>query len=81
MNRELVQQLNFHEVQVSLDGMEMGHDTIRGKGNFRKAIRAMELLREAEIDLSVATMVHRLNLDDWDNMRELVESFGYGNGV
>ena len=76
MNRELVQQLNFHEVQVSLDGMEMGHDTIRGKGNFRKAIRAMELLREAEIDLSVATMVHRLNLDDWDNMRELVESFG-----
>ena len=74
MNRELVQQLNFHEVQVSLDGMEMGHDTIRGKGNFQKLFAPWNLLREAGIDLSVATMVHKLNLDEWDSMRELVES-------
>ncbi len=76
LNRAMVSRLNFHEIQISLDGMEEGHDAIRGKGAFRKATRGMELVREAEIDLSVATMVHRLNLDEWDSMKDLMESLG-----
>ncbi len=74
INRKLIKRLNFHEIQISLDGMENGHDAIRGKGNFQKAVRSMELAREAGIDVSVATMVHKLNLDEWDSMRDLVES-------
>ncbi len=74
INRKLLKRLNFHEIQISLDGMEKGHEAIRGQGNFQKAIRSMELVREAGIDLSVATMVHRLNLDEWDSMKDLVES-------
>ncbi len=76
MTVALAKRLNFHEVQVSLDGMEKGHEAIRGKGSFKKAIRAMEIVSEAGIDLSVATMVHRFNLDEWDAMKDLVESMG-----
>lgn len=76
LNRDLVQRLNFHEVQVSLDGMEKGHTAIRGKGSFAKAVRSMELILAAGLDLSVATMVHRFNLDEWENMKELMESLG-----
>ncbi|MCX5871847.1 MAG: radical SAM protein [Deltaproteobacteria bacterium] len=76
LNKDLVKRLRFHEVQVSLDGMEKGHTAIRGKGSFAKAVRAMELIRAAGIDLSVATMVHRFNLDEWENMKDLIESLG-----
>jgi radical SAM protein with 4Fe4S-binding SPASM domain len=68
----LLSQLNFHEVQVSLDGMEHGHEAIRGKGTFERALAAMRAVRQAGLDLSVATMIHRENLGEWDAMRELV---------
>jgi radical SAM protein with 4Fe4S-binding SPASM domain len=76
LNKERVGRLNFHEVQISLDGMEEGHEAIRGKGSFRKAVRAMELICEAGRDLSVATMVHRKNLEEWDAMRDLITGLG-----
>ncbi len=68
--------LNFHEVQVSLDGMEKGHDSIRGKGTFQRALRAMKAVRSAGLDLSVATMIHRGNLDEWQEMRDLILEVG-----
>jgi len=70
----LARRLNFHEVQISLDGMKQGHEAIRGSGTFEKVLRAMDSLNNAGIDLSVASMVHRANLDEWDDMRTLVES-------
>ena len=36
----------------------------------------MEIIRNAGKDLSVATMVHRYNLDEWDAMKSLIESVG-----
>jgi radical SAM protein with 4Fe4S-binding SPASM domain len=68
--------LNFHEVQISLDGMEYGHDMIRGKGSFAKAVAGMEAVRDRGLDLSVATMIHRGNLDEWEEMRSLVTRLG-----
>ncbi len=76
LDKHKVDSLNFDEVQISLDGMELGHEVIRGKGTFQKAINAMRLVRDAGMDLSVATMVHRYNLDEWDAMKELIESIG-----
>jgi len=76
LNEQLAAELNFHEVQISLDGMEQGHDTLRGRGTFRKAVAAMKAVRMAGIDLSVATMVHKGNLNEFDAMRELVTDMG-----
>jgi radical SAM protein with 4Fe4S-binding SPASM domain len=75
LGKEDALKLNVNEVQVSLDGMKDGHDALRGKGSFRRAITAMESAREAGIDLSVATMVHPYNLNDFPKMSEMLDSY------
>ncbi|MBI3583006.1 MAG: radical SAM protein [Nitrospinae bacterium] len=73
--KEEALKLNVNEVQVSLDGLENGHDTLRGKGSFKRAITAMEFVRESGIDLSIATMVHPYNLNDFPKMADLLNSY------
>src|SRR3990172_11897474 len=67
--------INVYFGEVSLDGLKNGHDTLRGKGSFKRAITAMESVREAGIDLSIATMVHPYNLNDFPKMAELLNSY------
>lgn len=76
LTEELASHLNFHEVQISLDGMDHGHDVIRGKGSFGQAVQAMKAVRGAGLDLSVATMIHRGNVDEWNEMADLVNELG-----
>jgi len=68
--------LSFQEIQVSLDGMESGHDFIRGNGSFRRTLAGLQHIRDAGKEISVATMVHRGNLDELDELRETVEEIG-----
>ena len=63
----------FHQVQVSLDGMETGHDFLRGKGSFARAMTGIKALRSAEVPVSVGTMVHEHNLDQFDAMSDLLK--------
>ncbi len=70
--------LRVHEVQVSLDGMEKGHEAIRGQGTFTKTLSAIDLLQEAGIHVSIATMVHRENLDEFDSLASLMQSKNIG---
>ncbi len=76
MTNAFAKALKFHEVQISLDGMMQGHETIRGSGTFSRVLRAMECVKDAGLELSVATMVHRANLSEWDDMGRLIERFG-----
>lgn len=71
-----VSELNFDEVQVSIDGLEPAHDWLRGRGSFRQAFAGALLLRLANVELSVATMVHDRNLDDFDALDELIRTLG-----
>lgn len=68
--------LNFHEVQISLDGMGHGHEALRGKGTFDRAVKAMHSVRQVGLDLSVASMIHRENLAEWDEMSKLIKDLG-----
>jgi radical SAM protein with 4Fe4S-binding SPASM domain len=68
--------LGFHEVQVSLDGMEAGNDFIRGKGSFSKALKGIDSLRAAGKDISIATMIHRRNLEELDSLESLIKRLG-----
>lgn len=63
---------NFNEVQVSLDGTEEGHDYLRGRGSFVKTTEALKLLQEKDIPISIASMVHAKNLDEFANLAKLV---------
>jgi radical SAM protein with 4Fe4S-binding SPASM domain len=68
--------LRFQEVQVSLDGMREGHDFIRGKGSFLRALEGIESLQSAGTDISIATMVHRMNLEELELLESLVKQLG-----
>ena len=74
MTRDVARRLRVHEVQISLDGMQPGHESIRGKGTFRKTLAAIDHLQEAHIRVSVATMIHGKNLKEFDQMKDLLES-------
>jgi len=73
---EIAGSLLFNEVQVSLDGMEKGHDFIRGPGSFEKSRLGVNSLRKAGMDLSVATMVHRENVNELDRLESFVREVG-----
>jgi radical SAM protein with 4Fe4S-binding SPASM domain len=74
ITKDSAKKLRVHEVQISLDGMQEGHEAIRGEGTFTKALSAIDHLQEAEINVSIATMIHRENLTEFDPLASLIQS-------
>lgn len=61
------------QVQISLDGSKPEtHDVNRGKGSFAKAVRAIAILRQHRIPVTVRTTIHRHNIDDLENIARLL---------
>ena len=76
LNREILGRLNVDEIQISIDGLENAHELLRGKGTFKKAIKAVKLSIDSGYEVSVSTMVHSKNLDDFDGMERLFRGLG-----
>ena len=74
ITKKVAQRLRVHEVQISLDGMKQGHESLRGEGIFEKTIMAIDHLQEVNIRVSVATMIHRKNLSEFDRLASLLQS-------
>ena len=74
ITREVAKRLRVHEVQISLDGMRAGHELIRGEGTFEKALQAIDHLQEVHIRVSIATMIHRGNVKEFEAMDTLIRS-------
>lgn len=72
----LVKSLNVNEIQVSIDGTEAGHNALRGKGAFSRVMEGLCMARDAGYDISVATMVHSMNLNDFGEMERLFKGMG-----
>ena len=72
----LAKKLRLHEVQVSLDGMRDGHEALRGRGSFARAKAGARAVAEAGLDLSIATMAHGRNLDEFAALKKLVQELG-----
>lgn len=51
-------------VQISLDGMEKVHDSIRGKGSFRKAVNGIYALKSQGIFTSISFTAQNTNLSE-----------------
>lgn len=62
-------------VQVSLDGLQEGHDLLRGKGSFRKAVKGIENLLP-HVDVSIATMIHSGNLEQFPDLEAMIKNLG-----
>lgn len=67
---------HFDEIQFSLDGLKEGHETIRGPGAFEQTIRGIEAAKGKKVPVSVATMVHRHNLKEFDALSDWIEKLG-----
>ncbi|MBI5375785.1 MAG: radical SAM protein [Candidatus Schekmanbacteria bacterium] len=76
INEEKARNLNFQEVQISLDGLEEAHDHLRGKGNFKKAVKAAKILIEMGIDVSAATMITKMNANDFEPLEAMLKDMG-----
>lgn len=71
LNRDLVY------VQVSVDGAsESSNDTIRGKGSFRRAMRAIEILTKRGVEVSINTVLTRLSFPELDALSHLATDVG-----
>jgi len=76
LNKERIKRLNVDEIQISIDGLEDAHDSLRGKGSFRLAMHAVKLSLDYGFHVSIATMVHPRNLNDFDEMERLFKNLG-----
>ena len=76
IDKALLKGLHVNELQISIDGREEAHDSLRGKGSFRKAMEAIHLCLDVGFDISVSTMVHAKNLNDFDEMERLFRAMG-----
>jgi radical SAM protein with 4Fe4S-binding SPASM domain len=76
LNREILKQLNVQEVQISIDGLEKAHDSLRGNGTFRLALNAVKRAVDSGFEVSISTMIHSKNLGDFDGMERLFKSIG-----
>jgi len=68
--------LEVENIQFSLDGWQKGHDLLRGSGSFEQTMRGIRAAVHAGIPISIATMIHRGNLDEFDRMQEFVQDAG-----
>ncbi|HTP64856.1 MAG TPA: radical SAM protein [Geobacteraceae bacterium] len=65
--------LGVEEIQFSLDGWQEGHDLLRGDGAFAATMRGIEAAMAMGMQISIATMVHRGNLDEFGRLRMFAE--------
>ncbi len=71
LSKKALKRLNVNEIQISIDGLEYAHDSLRGKGTYKLALEAVNRAIDSGFEVSVSTMVHAKNLDDFDEMERL----------
>ena len=76
ISKENVDHLRVEEIQFSLDGWRQGHDLLRGEGNFDRTLRGIRAAGDAGIPISIATVIHRGNLDEFGELRRFTEEIG-----
>ncbi len=63
------------EVQVSIDGTG-SHDLLRGRGSFKRSMDGISNLIRSGIPVSIATMVHKFNTGEFEEMEKLFSDLG-----
>ena len=76
LSKKTLKNLNVDEIQISIDGLEKAHESLRGKGTFKKAIEAVKSAIDTGFEVSISTMVHPENLGDFDKMEALFKGLG-----
>ncbi len=77
LNLDTVKRLSeyVHSLQISLDGLKKGHEALRGKGTFEKTLKGIKTAAKY-MDVSIATMIHSRNIEEFPELSRLVETLG-----
>ncbi len=73
LNEKWLKKLNVEEIQISIDGIKKGHEILRGKGTFNKALNAIKKAVDYGFDVSVATVIHRKNIEEFNELEKLIK--------
>jgi radical SAM protein with 4Fe4S-binding SPASM domain len=79
IDRAVAEQLKAAEVadvQISLDGLESVHDSLRGNGSFRSAVEGIASLVGEGIDTNINLTVSRLNMNQLGDLLALADGLG-----
>ncbi|HKN18984.1 MAG TPA: radical SAM protein [Dissulfurispiraceae bacterium] len=76
LDKEAMRTLNVDEIQFSVDGMERGHDALRGEGTYKKVMKSLEDAEALGMAVSVASMVHGENVGEFPAMEALFKDMG-----
>jgi len=76
--RELIELLrdNYFEIFISIDGLEEKHNDLRDANCYKDTFESIKLLIKEGITVSINTMVHKQNLNEFDEMYKLFQSLG-----
>ncbi|TFF94475.1 MAG: radical SAM protein [Promethearchaeota archaeon] len=67
---------NYFEVFVSIDGLEKSHNDFRNANCFNATIKGIKTLLNNDITVSVNTMVHKQNLDEFEGIYKIISDLG-----
>lgn len=73
---EKIKDNKINDIQISLDGMESVHDSIRGKGSFKRAVKGIEILVSQEVDTNINLTLSRINSNQIADIIKLSEDLG-----
>lgn len=82
MNEDIAFKLKglVQEVQISVDGLKSTHDEFRNcKGAYDSAINAIKILKKHDFPVSISTMVHGKNLQEFDELSSLFKGLEVDN--
>jgi len=71
-----LRKLGVSGVGLSLEGLESNNDFIRGKGTFKKIIRAVKILIDSGITPNIEFTANKLNYKEFPKVVELGEKIG-----
>lgn len=60
-------------VQISLEGTEDTNDEIRGKGVFKKALKAIKILKELDFKITVGITISRMNAEQLKELWQILD--------
>jgi MoaA/NifB/PqqE/SkfB family radical SAM enzyme len=71
--------LEVDYIQVSLEGMEVNNDYIRGEGTFKKIIKTVEILVKEGINVGISVTMTKKNKEDVKSLVKLAKELGATN--
>jgi len=71
-----ISEVNPRVVGVSLDGMADAHESIRGRGTWKKTVEGIETLVAHDVQTTVITTVSKINYLDLPKLKDLIVGRG-----